>query len=142
MATTTLKDIIDRFQTVIEAAPVSLKQTDQPFGFDLQPNAALDDRYWIQDGGMLESRSMTNNAEVRMDSLTVWIATKIKFAGQTAQETMETALAVIERAIVADGPANSYAATKTERAIERIDDTDVLVGLIAFTVDYDFTLTA
>lgn len=141
MATTTLKAIIDRFQVVCEASPLSLIKTVEPFSFDQQPNATIDDRYWIEDGGLTESEPVTSNAEVRMDTLIVWMASRLKFAGQTTQETMETTLVTLERYILDDGAANSYQATLTGREVQKVDDVDVLMASATFVVDYDYTLS-
>jgi len=141
MATTTLKAIIDRFQLVIEDEPLSLTQTTQPFTFDVQPNATVDDRYWVEDGGLTESESQTNNAEVRMDTLIVWLASRLKLDGQSAQEAMETRLVTLERYLIADGAANSYMATLIGREMRKIDGLDALIASASFVVDYDYTLS-
>ena len=141
MAATTIKAIIDRFQAVIEASPISLTATVQPFSFDTQPATALDDRYWVEDAGLSESQSVTNNAEVRIDRLTVWLALRHTLGGQSQAEALEATLVNVERYIVADGPANSYAATMDGREIQRKEDTGVILAALAFLVDYDYTLS-
>jgi hypothetical protein len=140
MATTTLKAIIDRFQAVCEASPLSLKPSQVPFSHDREPNATLESAYYLEDGGLSESRSGTNDLEFRMDTLTVWLTRKLAFSGQTQAETLQTTMTSVERRILADGPANSYHARVTARAgPAQAGESDRLVAGVTFTVDYDFT---
>ncbi len=139
MAATTLKAIVDRFQAVLEASPLSLKATRDAFSHDRQPNALLDGTYYIQDDGVAESRPVSNHADVRIDRLTVFLARKLAFDGQTQKETIETTLNTIERYLIADGPANSYHAFIGGRRVTRPAGTDIAIGSITVHVDYDFS---
>jgi hypothetical protein len=141
MANTTLKAIIDRFQAVCEASASSLKKTKDAFSHDAQPNGLLTGTYYLEDAGISSSVECSNNAEARIDQLTVWIARKVAFDGVTALETMETAINTLERAIVADGPAQGYHARLAGRKVSRPKDKDFLIGSATFTVDYDYTKT-
>ncbi len=139
MAATTTKAIIDRFQAVCEATPLSLSKTVQPLSFDTQPAPTVDDRYWIEDEGLSSSETVTNNAEVRVDRLTVWLALRHETDGQTQIETLEETMNTVERRILADGPANSYTATIEQREIQRQDGVEVVLARLAFLVDYDYS---
>ena len=140
MASTTLKAIIDRFQAVLEGGDVNLKKTTDEFTFDREPNLMVDDVYRIEDLGLIESTSITNSVDVRVDELGIWVARKGQFDTQAVRETLETDLVTIERKIVADGPSNDYHATITSREIQRPDESDVLTARLGVAVDYDFSL--
>lgn len=137
MATTTLKAIIDRFQAVLEAAPLSLVATKEPFSHDRQPNAVLNTAYRVEDAGLSDTASVSNGVQVRRDTLRVWVARKVMFAGQTSAESLHDTLVSIERAIKADGASNSYHAEITGREITR--EGDILTASVDFVVDYDFS---
>lgn len=142
MADTTLKAIIDRFQAVCEASPQSLKKAKDAFSHDRQPNGLLTDTYFIQDDGVLSSVEVTNNAEARIDRLTVFLARKVSFDAVTAMESMETSLSRLERAIEADGLSNNYHARLQTRRVSRPKDKDFVIGGVGFTCDYDYSKVA
>lgn len=140
MAALTLKQIIDRFQAVMEAAPIAMTATREPFSHDLQPAGLVTNTYRVEDGGLRDTKPMTNHASARVDTLRIWIARKIAFAGQTAVEAIEESLVAIERAIKADGAAQSYHAEIVGRDPRRKGD--LVIASITFSVDYDFSESA
>lgn len=140
MAFLTLKQIIDRVQAVMEASPISMTATREPFSHDRQPAGLVTNTYRVEDAGLNSSRSMTNHAAARIDTLRVWIARKMAFAGQTALETVEDAIVAIERALIADGLAQGYHVQLTGRDPRRSGD--LVIASITFTVDYDFNESA
>jgi hypothetical protein len=142
MAATTLSAILTRFRTACEASPCSLTQTGDTFTHDRQPNAALTNSYRLEDAGTSQNLEATNNVAVRVDRVTVWIAQKVNFAGPTAEAAIEDKLVSIERAILADGPSNSYHARLESRRVSRPAGKDWLVGSASFSVDYDYATTA
>ena len=137
MADTTLKAIVDRFQAVLEASPCSLTASTLSFSHDRQPAAAIEDHYYLEDGGLVSNRPMGNYKAARMDRLRVFIAKKAKFDGVSAFETMTTLLLTIERAIKADGLSNSYHAEIESHRVTQPIGKDILIGEIALAVDYD-----
>lgn len=139
MAATTLKAIMDRFQAVLEASPLSLKATKEPFSHDRSPNAVIDTAYRIEDGGIASSRPVGASQFVRADRLTVFLAKKLNFAAQSSVETLETTLNTIERYILADDANNNYHASLEARRITRPPDSDVAVASLVFVVDYDYS---
>jgi hypothetical protein len=132
-----LTEIIDRFETVLEASPFTLKPTKEPFSHDRQPNGLLDNAYRIEDSGLVSSASATNEVAVRIDSLTVWIAKKLSFDGQAAMAALETQVIAIERAVKADGKANGFHVEIAGRDIRRKND--FATASIRLRVDYDFS---
>jgi hypothetical protein len=139
MAALTLKQIIDRFQAVMTAAPISMAATREPFSHDLQPANLVSNTYRIEDAGLATTQSASNHAAVRVDTLRVWIARKMAFDGQTALEAVEDTLVAIERAIKTDGAAQSYHAEIKGRDPRRKGD--LVIASITFSVDYDFSET-
>jgi hypothetical protein len=137
---TTLQAIVDRFQAVCEGTGVSLTATEQPFSFDTQPNAALRDRYWVEDRGVDSVEELTSNLEVRRDRLAIWIARPLTPDGQVDVESMQTTALTIQRRLIADGPNNNYYPRFTAREISKVDDTDVAIMAIEFLVDYDVSV--
>jgi len=137
MAALILSDIIDRFEAVLEASPLSFKHSKEPFSFDRQPNTVINDAYRIEDGGLGSSRSATNSVAVRIDTLRVWIARKLAFDGQSAVETLQDTLVTIERYLKADGKAQGYHVEITGRDMKRVGD--LAMASIDFSVDYDFS---
>ena len=140
MPALTLKQIIDRFQAVMEASPVSMTATREPFSHDLQPNTLLTNTYRIEDAGLRDSKSMTNRTAARVDALRVWVARKMTFAGQTAVEAVEDSLVAIERALIADGLAQGYHVMPRSRDAKRKND--FVIASMTFDVDYDFNESA
>lgn len=141
MAATTLKAIIDRFQAVLEAAPLSLAPTKEPFSHDLSPNTVLDSAYRIKDDGLVRNQPVGANQFVRVDRLTVFIAKKLAFTAQTVAETMETLLNTIERQILADDAAHEYHASVEGRTITQPPNTDIAIASLTVLVDYDYSGT-
>jgi hypothetical protein len=133
-----LSDIIARFRTVLEAAPVSLTETREAFSHERQPNAALENSYYLEDGGIVSSRSVSNYDVVRLDRLTVFIAKKLAFDGATAMDALEDTLVSVERALVADGTSQGYNVNVEQRRMTRPAGRDYCVGSLAVTVDYDY----
>lgn len=136
MADLTLKQIIDRFQAVMEASPISMTATREPFTHDRQPNGLLTNTYRIEDAGVLDSKSASNSKAVRVDTLRVWIAQKMAFSGQTAVETVEDKVVAIERALIADGKAQGYHVMLRGRDPKRKGD--LVIASLTVSVDYDY----
>lgn len=140
MADLTLQQIIDRFQAVLEAAPFTFKKTREPFSFDRQPNALLDNSYRVEDAGLSSTEPMSNHAEARIDTLRVWIARKLKFDGQTALEALQTDLVSIERYIKADGVSQGYHVTLAGRDVQQgAENADFALAALDLACDYDFS---
>lgn len=138
MAETTLTAILTRFSAVLEAAPLSLVPTADAFSHDRQPTGLADNTYFVDDGGLVSSRPVGNYKAVRIDKLTVLVALKINRDGHARKKVMETTLLTIERYIKADGPANGYHAEFAGgRRVTHPRGSELLIGSIAFTVDYD-----
>lgn len=138
VAATTLAAIVLRFQTTCEGANLNLKKTTDEFSFDRQPNLRINNVYRIEDTGLVETRSLTNNVDARVDGLAIWIARKATPDSVDERDTMESTCLTLERQIVSDGPSNSYHATIEGREIQR--EKDVIMARIAFSVDYDVSL--
>lgn len=139
MPALTTKSVIDRFQAVMEAAPITMKATREPFSHERQPSGLLTDTYRVEDAGVASNTPMSNHAVARIDTLRVWIARKMAFAGQTAVEAVEDSLVAIERAIIADGLAQGYHAVLRGRDPRKSGD--IVIASITFSVDYDFSET-
>lgn len=140
MADLTLKQIIDRFQAVLEASPLSLTATREPFSHDQQPNSLLTNTYRIEDAGLRDTKSQSNNRATRVDTLRVWIAKKMAFNGQSALESLQDSLVAIERALIADGKAQSYHVLLRGRDPRRKND--FIIASITVDVDYDYSEAA
>jgi hypothetical protein len=137
MADFTTEGLINRFQAVMEAAPLSMVLTREPFSHDRQPAGLVQNTYRIEDAGLASSRPASNHAQVRVDNFKVWFARKIAFAGQTALEAAEATIVVIERAILVDGRAQGYHPVLTGRDPRRFGD--LVIVAVSFDVDYDFS---
>jgi hypothetical protein len=137
MADFTTEGLINRFQAVMEAAPLSMTLTREPFSHDRQPAGLITNTYRVEDSGLASSRAATNHAQVRIDTLRIWFARKLAFAGQTALETAEATIVAIERAILADGRAQGYHAVLTARDPRRSGD--LVIASVTFQLDYDFS---
>lgn len=140
MASTTLGTIMARVMDVCTGLTLKLKPTRDAFTHDRQPNAVLTDSVWVEDGGLAQNLEATNGVAVRTDRLTVWIARKLAFDGQTAKETLEETLVALEQAVLADGLSGSYHARLEGRRVSRPAGKDFAVGSATFSVDYDFDL--
>jgi hypothetical protein len=139
MASLTPAQIHTRFRAVLEASPLLLTESRDAFSHNLQPNTVLDGNYYIEDGGIQSSQSVTNYDAVRIDRVTVFVAQKLNFAGATALGALEDRLVAIEKAMIADGPAQSYAIVGTPaRRVTRPEGKDYCVGSLTLQVDYDF----
>jgi hypothetical protein len=138
MASLTPSAIHTRFRTVLEASPVSLTESRDAFSHDRQPNTVLDLCYYLEDGGIQSSASVTNNDLVRIDRVTVFVAKKLNFDSATALASLEDKLVTIEREMVEDGPAQSYAIVGVpQRRVTRPEGKDYCVGSLTLQVDYD-----
>lgn len=142
MAVTDLKSIIDAWQLVLEASPVSLVRAQQAFSHDRQPNANIQDTYWIDDGGAVNRRSVTNHQEVRVDRLVVMVAKPISFVGLDQFEAMEQLGDTIYRQLSADGRTNGWNVEADTRRITHPPKTELIVASFGFRVDYDFDANA
>jgi hypothetical protein len=139
MSALTLSDIFARVRVVLEAPPLTLTPTTDAFSHARQPTTLLTNSYYLEDGGLVSSQSVGNYDAVREDRVTIYVAQKLAFDGAAALDTLEDTLVAVERALVADGPAQSYSVgPRPERRITRADGADVAVGSIALTVNYDF----
>lgn len=141
MATTTFKAILDRFQAICEGGTLALTPSLVPFTHKRAPNSVADSQYFLEDVGLSKTTIGTSDVEFRIDQVTVWLARRTAFAGQTAAETLHTTLNTLERLILADGPANSYHASVTGRqAPTPINEGgEIIVAGLTFAVDYDFS---
>lgn len=138
MPATDLKTIIDAFQSVLEAAPLSLKPTQVPFTHDRQPNTMVADSYYIDDGGTVNRQSVTNDVEVRVDRLRIWVAKPLAFAGQAQFEAMEQLADTIYRYLLVNARANGWNVDADARRVTRPAAAEVIIGEFGFRVDYDF----
>lgn len=141
MAATTLSAIMDRFTSVLEADPLFLKPTKEPFSHDLSPNTVLDSAYRIQDEGIQSTRPVGASQFVRVDRICIYIAKKLNFAGQASVETMEDTLNTIERQILADDADHDYHASVDSRRVTNPPKTDIAIGSLSFLVDFDYSGT-
>ena len=141
MAATTLKAIIDRFQVICEGGTLSLQKSLTPFTLVREPNATLESAYYLEDGGVVQTDIGTNEIEFRVDAVTVHLARRLKFAGQTEAETLQTTMNTLERLILADGPAQGFHASVAARVAPAPmeDNADVIVAGLTFNCDYDFS---
>lgn len=137
MAVTTLAAIVTRFRAVLEAAPFSFTAATDQFSHDRQPNAVLDSAYYVEDTGLSDTVSLTNNQQARLDRLTVFVARKLKFDPVTELDTLQDTLLDIERYIKADGPNNSYHVDVVDREVTRPEELDIAIGSVTLEVDYD-----
>lgn len=138
MATTTLSAIHDRFRAVLEADTLALLPARDAFSHDRQPNGLLDRAYCLVDDGVVAQRPLTNYKAARLDRVTVYVARTLKFAPTAVLTDLHDALATIERAIKADGPAHAYHADLAVRRVTRPEGTDLAVASLGFNVDFDY----
>lgn len=141
MPATTLAAILARFKTVLEASPLSLKVTNDPYGAETIANTATDTAVQIQAGGLVSEKPQGGDQWVRIDRVNVVLFRKMAFDGHDAQNDLQTLLDSIEARVIADGTNNSYEAVveKGSRKVTRKKDSDVLQATVAFQVDYDFS---
>jgi secreted Zn-dependent insulinase-like peptidase len=142
MAATTLAAILASWKTVVEDDAVALVPTVAPFTHDQQPNGMVANSYYLEDGGNVQRSSMTNNAEVRIDRVTFWIAYPVNFDGDTALQALETLVDTIYRALLVQARTDGYNVEADTRRITRPAGLELLVASQAFTVDFDFSTAA
>lgn len=138
MAATDLATILAAWATVVEASPVSLTPTIAAFTHDLQPGGMVANSYYFEDGGNVSRASMTNDAEVRVDRVTVWIAKPLNFAGPATLQAMETLIDDLYRHLLVEARDNGYNVEADTRRVTRPATMEVLIASASFTVDYDF----
>jgi hypothetical protein len=141
MAATTISAILERFETVLVAAPLNYTLTDQPFSDEMTPGTMVDQMVRVNSGGLVNSRITSGNQEVRLDRITVQVQRTLKFEGYDEQRALQDVLDEIERAVRADGPDNFYNASieKGSRKAVRRKDSDVVEASLNFIVDYDWS---
>jgi hypothetical protein len=142
MAATTLAAILASWKTVVEDDAVALVPTVAPFTHDQQPAGMVANSYYLEDGGNVQRSSMTNNAEVRIDRVTFWIAYPVNFDGDTALQALETLVDTIYRALLVQARTDGYNVEADTRRITRPAGFELLVASQAFTVDFDFSTAA
>jgi hypothetical protein len=140
MAFMTAAEILERFETVLQADPCLLRPSAHPFTNEQTPNINVGTTFRLEHGGMVNDKCQSNYAEARIDRIIVTVQYPLEMDGYTAQRTLQDLLDTIERAIIDDGPDHSYNADieKGSRKVTRPKDTDVAEGKIHFLVDYDF----
>lgn len=139
MSALTVTDILTRFRTVLETTPLSLEPTRDAFSHERQPTSVLTNSYYLEDGGNAGTQSVGNYDAVRLDRITIYVAQKLEFDGTAALASLETTLTAIERALIADGPSQSYSiAPQLTRRVTRASGADVAVGSLSLTVDFDY----
>lgn len=138
MAATTLSAILAAWRTLVESAPLSLRPTNAAFTHDVQPNAALDESYYLVDDGAVSRASVTADVEVRVDRLTIWIAKPVNFAGPDQLQAMEDVIDDLYRQLVVLARAAGYNVEADTRRVTRPPNTEHLIASASFRVDYDF----
>lgn len=140
MAALTAAALLDRIQTVLEAAPLSLTPAVDPFTDEGVANALVNTTFRLVHGGVVNTRSTSNYQALRIDRVIVTVERSLAFDGYQAQQDLQDLLDDIERVIIADGPGQGYMVTvdKGSRKVTRKKESDVLEGAIHFLCDYDF----
>lgn len=141
MATTTPDAIATRIRAVAEGTTCGLTRSRLAFSHDAQPSSLLTDTYWVEYDGIQLQQPLSNMAERRIDAWTIYVARLSKLDMVAATTTMHQTLTTIERELIADGPAQSYHAVITSRAITN-PVSELLVGSVTVEADYDFALSA
>lgn len=141
MAAQTISAIIERFETVLAAAPLNLEVSQDPFSDTGVANTFVDTTVRVTHGGLVNDRITSNYQSMRIDRISVTVLRAFRFSGIDAQREVQDLLDEIERAIVADGPDNGYMVNveKGSRKPVKKKGTDVLEAAIHFLVDYDFS---
>lgn len=139
MAPTTLAAILAAWGTVVEASPVSLVPTVAAFTHDLQPAGMVANSYYFEDGGNVSRSSVTNQAEVRVDRVTVWIAKPLNFAGPATLQAMQTLIDTVYKQLLVLAVSAGYNVIADTRRVTVPKDGEVLIASAAFTVDFDFS---
>jgi hypothetical protein len=144
MAAQTMSGILTRFQAVLEAPPLSLDPSANPFTDEAVPNLTIDNTYRVVAGGIVNDKPTSNFQSLRIDRVVVTIAQTMKMDGYAAQRDLEDLLDAIERAVIADGPDHGYFASleKGSRKVERPKGTDLCRASLNFLCDYDFDSSA
>ncbi len=140
MSATTIGAIMQRFQTVLEAAPISLERSGDPFTDTGTPGGMTDRTYRLVHAGLVHSTPMSAGLVVRIERITVTIMRAMQFDGYVAQIDVQDQLDAVERAIVADLVAQSINVNveKGSRKVTRPKNANICVGAINFLVDFDF----
>lgn len=126
-------------QALVEASPLSLTATREPFSFDRQPNAVLDGTY-VLDQALVSERSLTAGVAARIERFTLTVARLTKIDGETALQALLAELTTIDRAVRADGIDSGYHAWPIAGSLtaQRPAGRDFCLGQVAWTCDYDF----
>lgn len=141
MANTTLSAIMTRFRTVLEAEPLLMKPTVEPFSDEPQPSTLVDNSYRIVSGGTVNKRAMGYRVWAVQDRIVVHLSRKMGPDGQVAQEALLDLFDDVESLLMQDGDDHSYQATaeKGSRKFTRPKDSQVINGSMSFVVDYDWS---
>lgn len=139
MAATTLAAILADFATVLEGDAVGLVPTVAAFTHDQQPAGMVANSYYIEDGGNVQRASQTNQAETRIDRLTVWMATPLGFAGPATLQAMQTLIDTVYKQLLVTARANGYNVEADTRRVTAPRDGELLIASASFTVDFDFS---
>jgi len=134
MALTTLVDILGSVSAALEAPPLSMIASREPFSIVRQSNLVADGSYWLEDGGMVSNRPVTSYRAARIDAITISVAVKGAFAREQQRRAVLTRLQSVERALIADGEAQGYHVAVAERGVKR-PGKEYLVGTLRVTVD-------
>lgn len=141
MSAQTIANIIERIETVLQAAPLNLELHSDPFADTGIPNTLANTSARVVSGGVVTSRPTSNYQALRIDRVSVIVLRTMDFDGMAAQRDLQDFLDEIERAIIADGPAHGYMVSteKGSRKITRKKDSAVCEATLHFLVDYDFS---
>lgn len=142
MSTTDLASIVAAWDLVLTGAVVGLAPSQLAFSHDRQPNAQLQNTYWLEDGGIVNRRSTTNDMEVRIDRLRLYIAKPMAFAGRSQQVAMLALFDTIYRELAADGRANGWNVELLGHRVTSPAKSEIVVGSLDLSVDYDFSVAA
>ena len=140
MATTDLAAILTAWPATLEASPLSLVPTAVTFTHDLQPAGMVARSYYLTDDGQISRSSATNDVEVRIDRVTLWVAYPRDFAGAAALTALSDLLDDVYRTLLPIARTAGYNLDPDTRRITPKDD--VLIASQAFRVDYDFSSAA
>jgi hypothetical protein len=143
MAPQTASAILERFERVLQESPCLLSPSAHPFTNEQTPNIAVGLTYRVVHAGLVSDFCQSNYSEARIDRIQVTVQQPIDMDGYAAQRDLQTLLDTIERAIIADGPDNSYnaEAEKGSRKVTNPKNTSVAEATISFLVDYDWNAT-
>jgi hypothetical protein len=144
MAATTLSAILTRFETVLQAAPLSLSPAGDPYSSEGISGPEVDSAFRLVPGGLVGQTCQSNYSTARIERIVVTVNRMTQFDAYDVQRALEDQLDAIERAIIADGPDHSYMASieKGSRKVTRKKDSDVIEASINFLVDFDFSEVA